>query len=196
MKVIGLTGGIGSGKSTVSAFLAKLGAVVIDADKIGHRALEEDKDIRYAIEAAFGKRVLGADGRIDRARLSEVVFGDQNSLSRLNQIMHQRMFAMVEAELSCYRGKGVGVVVLEAPILIEAGWASLADEIWVTIASQATSIERLEKSRGFSREQSLARMRSQLPSEERLKHADVVIDTDCPLKELETKVAVLWARFT
>ncbi len=192
MKVIGLTGGIGSGKSTVSWFLAELGAVIIDADKVGHKALKSDKDIRYAVEAAFGGEIMTARGEIDRKKLGNIVFGDLNCLSRLNQIMHYRMYGMVKAELEEYRRRGVEVVVLEAPLLIEAGWTSLADEVWVTVAAQSTVLKRLREKPGLSEKESLARIHCQLPSEERVKHADMVIDTDCGLDELKAKVGELW----
>ncbi len=192
MKVIGLTGGIGSGKSTVSRFLAELGAVIIDADKVGHKALKSDKDIRYAVEAAFGGEIMTAGGEIDRKKLGNIVFGDLNCLSRLNQIMHHRMYSMVKAELEEYRRRGVEVVVLEAPLLIEAGWTSLADEVWVTVAAQSTVLKRLREKLGLSEKESLTRIRCQLPSEERVKRADMVIDTDCSLDELKAKVGELW----
>ena len=194
MRVIGLTGGIASGKSTVSGFLAELGAVVIDADKVGHEALKSDKDVRYAVEAAFGGEILTSGGEIDRKKLGNIVFGDLNCLSRLNQIMHHRMYGMVEAELEKYRKQGVGVVVLEAPLLIEANWTSLVNEVWVTVADEPTVVKRLKKKLGLPEQESLARIRCQLSSEERVKHADVIVDTDCGLDELKAKVRELWQR--
>jgi len=122
------------------------------------------------------------------------VFSDLNRLSRLNQIMHHRMYGMVEAELEKYRQRGVDVVGLEATLLIEADWASLVDEVWVTVAAEPTVVKRLKEKLGLSERESLARIRCQLPSEERVKHADVVIDTDCPLDELKLKVGELWQR--
>ena len=97
MKVIGLTGGIGSGKSTVSRFLAELGAVVIDADKVGHEAFKPDTELWREVVAAFGKQVIAPDGNIDRKKLGEIVFGNPEALSRLNQIMHPRMYNRVKA---------------------------------------------------------------------------------------------------
>ena len=138
MKVIGLTGGIGSGKSKVSQFLAELGAVILNADEVGHEAFKPDTEIWRKVVAAFGRRILTPDGNIDRKRLGEIVFGNPESLSRLNQIMHPRMYALVKAQLEEYRRQGTRVVVLEAPLLIEAGWTSLVDEVWVTTASETT----------------------------------------------------------
>jgi len=192
MKVIGLTGGIGSGKSTVSQFLKELGAVIIDADKVGHEAFKPDTELWREVVAAFGRQILKPSGDIDRKRLGEAVFGNPELLSRLNQVMHPRMYDMVKAQLEEYRRQGVRVVVLEAPLLIEAGWTSLVDEVWVTVASESTVLRRLQEQVGLSEQQSLARIRSQLSSEVRVRHADVVINTDCNLGELKARVRELW----
>jgi len=194
MKVIGLTGGIGSGKSTVSQFLAELGAVILDADVVGHEALKPDTEVWHKVVAAFGRQILTPIGDIDRAKLGEIVFGKPESLSQLNQIMHPRMYDMVKAQLEEYRRQGVAAVVLEAPLLIEAGWTSLVDEVWVTVASESTVLRRLKERTGLSQAESLARIRSQLSPEERIKHADVVIDTDCSLDELKARVGELWEK--
>ena len=194
MKVIGLTGGIGSGKSTVAQFLAELGAVILDADKIGHEAFKPDSGGWREVVAAFGRQILAPDGNIDRKKLGEIVFGNAESLSRLNQIMHPRMYDMVKAQLEEYRQQGMRVAVLEAPLLLEAGWTSLVDEVWVTTASESTVLKRLEGRTGLSQAESLARIRSQLPSAERARHADVAINTDCSLDESKAKVKELWQR--
>ena len=192
MKVIGLTGGIGSGKSTVSQVLAELGATIIDADKVGHEAFKPDTELWREIVAAFGSEILSPGGDIDRNKLGEIVFGNPELLSQLNQIMHPRMYAIVKAQIEGYRRQGMAVVVLEAPLLIEANWTSLVDEVWVTVASEATVLKRLQEKVGLSQQQSLVRIRSQLPLEERIRYANVVINTDCSLDELETKVKELW----
>ncbi len=194
MKVIGLTGGIGSGKSTVVGFLAELGAVIIDADKVGHEAFEPDTELWREVVAAFGSQILAPTGDIDRKKLGEVVFGNPGSLARLNQIMHPRMYDMVKAQIEEYRQQGVGVVVLEAPLLLEAGWTSLVDEVWITAASESTVLRRLQEKVGLSRKQALARIRSQLSSEERIEQADVIIDTDCSLDEVQARVGELWQK--
>ncbi len=192
MKVIGLTGGIGSGKSTVSQFLAELGAVIIDADKIGHEAFKPDTEVWREVVASFGRQIITPSGDIDRKKLGEIVFGNSESLSRLNQIMHPRMYALVKTELEGHRRQGVDVAVLEAPLLMEAGWAALVDEVWVTVAPESTVLRRLKEYSGLSEQQSLARIRSQLSSAEREKHADVVINNDGDLNELKSKVEKLW----
>jgi len=194
MKVIGLTGGIGSGKSAVARLLAELGAVIIDADKIGHEALKPDTEVWCEVVSAFGQRILTPGGDINRKKLGEIVFGNPASLLKLNQIMHPRMYERVTAQLEEYRRRGVDVAVLEAPLLLEAGWASLVDEVWVTVAAETTVLRRLQERTGLSEPESLARIRSQLPVEERVNRADVIVDTDCDLDELEAKVKELWQR--
>ena len=193
-KVIGLTGGIGSGKSTVSQCLAELGAVIIDADKVGHEAFKPNTEAWHEVAATFGRQILTPSGEIDRKKLSEIVFSQPESLSRLNQIMHPRMHDMIKAQIEEYRRQGVDVVVLEAAILIEASWTSLVDEVWVTVASEATVLERLKKQRGLAEEQTLARIRSQLSLEERVRHADAVINNDGELDEVKAKVKELWEK--
>lgn len=194
MKVIGLTGGIGSGKSTVSRCLAELGAVVLDADKVGHEAFQPDTEAWHKVVAAFGRQILAPGGEIDRKKLGEIVFNQPESLSRLNQIMHPRMYDIAKARIEEYRQQGVEVVVLEAAVLIEAGWTSLVDEVWVTVVSEATVLRRLKEQRGLAEEQTLARIHSQLSSEERMKHADVVINNDGNLDEMKARVKELWSR--
>ena len=192
MKVIGLTGGIGSGKSTVARFLAELGAVIIDADKVGHEALESGTEIWREVVAAFGQQVLTPGGDIDRKKLGEMVFNDPEALSRLNRIMHSRMYDMVAARLDKHRRQGDRVVVLEAPLLLESGWTPLVDEVWVAVATEDTVLERLKERDGLSADDALARIRSQIPSAERTRRADVLIDTDGDLGELRARVKELW----
>jgi len=194
MKVIGLTGGIGSGKSTVSRFLKELGAVIIDADKVGHEALKPDTEAWRQVVASFGTGILKPNREIDRKKLGKIVFGNPEALARLNQIIHPPMYQLVKAQIEEYRRQGVKVVVLEVPLLIEAGWTSLVDEVWVTVAPEPTVVRRLKEKVGLSEPESMARIRSQLSSPERVKHADVVIDTDCRLGELREKVKEQWQR--
>ena len=194
MKIIGLTGGIGSGKSTVSQFLAELGAVVIDTDKVGHEAFKPGTESWQRVVAAFGSSIVTADGNIDRKKLGEIVFDSPVELLKLEQIIHPAISEIVIARIEEYRQQGVKVVVLEVPLLVEAGWASLVNEVWVTTAPEPVILRRLEERTGMTEQESLARMRSQLPSEERLKHADTVIDTNCTLDELRKKIKELWCR--
>ncbi|MFH1382770.1 MAG: dephospho-CoA kinase [Chloroflexota bacterium] len=193
-RVIGLTGGIGSGKSTVSRFLTELGAAVLDADKIGHEAFRPDTAIWREVVATFGKQILNDAGEIDRPRLGKMVFDNPEALARLNQIMHPRMYEIVKARIEEYRRQGADVIVLEAALLIEAGWTPLVDEVWVAVVSRDTVLKRLKKDRGLTEEQTLARINSQLSNEERTKHADVVINNDGDLADVKKQVKQLWEK--
>jgi dephospho-CoA kinase len=194
MIVIGLTGGILTGKSTVSEILAKLGAVIIDADKIGHEAYRPQTKVWREVVDAFGTGILMQNGEIDRKKLGDIVFNDPKALARLNEITHPAMHAMMKEEIEKLRNKGVDVVVLEAAVLIEANWTDLVDEVWVTVAPEETAVKRLQNRGGLSEQQARARIRSQLSSEERAKHADVIINTNCDLAEVRAKVERLWRR--
>ena len=192
MKVIGLTGGIGSGKSTVSRFLSELGAAVIDADKVGHEVFMPGTEAWREVVSAFGRQILNPQDDIDREKLGMLVFGNPDSLARLNRIMHPRIARVIKTRVTEYRQQEIAVVVIEAPLMVEVGWTLLVDEVWVTVATEKTVLERIKGRGGLSQAESLARIRSQLSSGERTKHADVVIDTDCSLDELKCRVGELW----
>jgi dephospho-CoA kinase len=192
--VIGLTGGIGSGKSTVSSFMARLGAVVLSADEIGHDALKPRTEIWQEVVCAFGKEILEADGEIDRQKLGDIVFNDAEALARLNQIMHPRMHGIAEKRIEELKQQGAEVVVLEAPLLVEANWLDLVDQVWVTAATEATVVGRLRQRSGLSEAEALARINSQLSSEERIRYADEVIDTNGTFNEVEVRIRELWGK--
>ncbi len=196
MKVIGLTGRIGSGKSTVSKYLGELGAVVIDADKVTHKVLSPGHEIGRNVIAEFGKGILIPDGEIDRKKLGDIVFNNPEALERLTEIMHPPMYEIVKNRIEEHRRRGTIVVILEVIALIEANWTPLTDEIWVTIASEDTVIKRIKEQRGMSEEQILSRIRSQLTTEEWIKHADIVIENNGDFNELKTKLDEQWARLT
>lgn len=193
-KVIGLTGGIGTGKSTVARLLADLGAVVIDADELGHEAYQPGTEVLREVAAAFGQQVLAPGDEIDRVKLGEIVFNNPEALARLNRIMHPQMYEIAKTRIDEYRRRKLAVVVLEAALLIEAEWTSLVDEVWVTIAPESKVLERLRKQRGLTHKETMARIRSRLPVEELLKHASAVINNEGGLDELKNRVTELWAR--
>ena len=192
MLVIGLTGNFGTGKTSVSQMLAELGAVVIDADKLGHKLLQPDTETYREILTAFGKSILKPNGKIDRNKLGKLAFADAASLNRLNQIMHPKMYEIAKRKIEEYLKTDTKIVVLEAALLIEAGWTPLVDQVWVTVAPEAIIVRRLKSGRELNEDQVLARLSTQMPSEEKAKQADVVIDTDCSLDELRTRVTELW----
>ena len=194
MTVVGLTGSICSGKSTIARFLARMGARVIDADEIGHEAYRPHSETWQQVVDAFGPGILAADGQIDRRRLSEIVFKDPEALRRLNGIMHPGMHRVAESRIARLKGEGAGVIVLEAPLLVEADWLDLVEEVWVARASEENSLKRCRDRSGLSEAQARARLASQMPPEEKARHADVIIDTDVSLEEVEGKVRELWER--
>jgi len=193
MKIIGITGGIGSGKSTVARFLAELGAVVIDTDKVGHDVLRSDGQIKWELVTAFGGEILTPHDHISREKLGELVFSDPQKLQLLNRIIHPEINRRVMAEIEKCRREGIRVLAFEAPLLFDVGWQELADEVWVTVAAEATILERLKTRTGLSRDRALTRIRAQSPPAELVSRADVVIDTDCSLEELRAEVVRLWA---
>jgi len=192
MKVIGLTGGIGTGKSTVAQFLAELGAAVIDVDKVGHQVLTANPDVFRKLVAAFDSRILTRNGDIDRRKLGAAVFERPEARVRLNKIIHPAMKKTVTAQIAAHRRQGTDLVVLDAPLLLDAGWQKMTDEVWVTAAPEATVLERLQKRSGLSAREARARISSQLPAGERLKHADVIVDTNVSLESLKAAVEKLW----
>lgn len=193
-RVIGLTGGIGSGKSAVSQFLAELGVVIIDADKIGHEAYQPNTDTWRELIKAFGKQILAADNTIDRKKLGTIVFSNPGSLEKLNSIVHPKMFQITKEQIEKAHRRGVKVVILDAPILFEANWDQLVDEVWVVVADEANVIRRAMARMGLPEEQIRSRIRSQMSDEERVKRADVVIHNDGTMEALRAKVKELWGR--
>jgi dephospho-CoA kinase len=196
MKVIGLTGGIGSGKSTVARFLRELGAEVIDTDIVGHEAFTPESETWRQVVAAFGKGILKPGGEIDRPKLGEVVFADKAALARLDGIVHPFIYRTVKDRLERFREQGRRVLVIEVPILVELepikpALADEVDEVWVTVAPEVAVIKRL-KAKGLPEDQARARIRTQLPASRRTPRANVVIDTDCTLEELRQRVKTLW----
>jgi dephospho-CoA kinase len=193
-KVIGLTGGMGSGKSTVSQLLAEFGAVIIDADKVGHEAYQSNTKTWRDLVAAFGRQIVAQDGSIDRKKLGAIVFGSPEQLEHLNHIVHPRMFEMMKERIEQYRQQGVKVVVLDAAILFEANWTPLVDEIWVVIASESLVITRAKARTGLPEEQIRSRLNSQMPVEEKVKKANVVIQNDGTFEDLQVQVRNLWGK--
>jgi dephospho-CoA kinase len=191
-RVIGLTGGMGSGKSTVSQIMAELGAAIIDADKVGHEAYQANTKTWRDVVATFGKEVIAQDGSIDRKKLGSIVFGNPVQLERLNRIVHPRMFDMMRERIEQYKRQGIKVVVLDAAILFEANWTPLVDEVWVVIASEPVVISRTVARTGLPEEQIRSRLRSQMSNEERIKLAYHVIRNDGSLEDLRAKVQELW----
>ena len=194
MYVIGLTGGIGSGKSTVAQMLQQQGAKLLSADAVGHEVYEPGRPAWQEIVDAFGREVVGSDGKIDRKKLGPIVFSDPEQLRRLNAITHPRMKELMREKLEAERGGGARIAVLEAALLFDAGWDDLTDEVWVTVAPPEVAAKRTAERSGISVEEALSRIGAQMSNEERIARSQVVIDTDCPLDQTQKQVSEEWER--
>lgn len=189
---VGLTGGIGAGKSEVSRLLASYGAVVVDADKIAREVVEPGTPGLDAVVAVFGEGILAADGRLDRPALGAIVFADPEKLKILNGLVHPLVGAR-SAELERAAAPDA-VVVHDVPLLTENGLAGLYDLVVVVDASPETQLDRLVRLRGTSEADARGRMAAQATREQRLAVADLVIDNDGPLEALEPQVREVWRK--
>jgi dephospho-CoA kinase len=193
MLTIGLTGGIGSGKTTVSKILAELGAPVLDADKVAHSTYAPGAAAYDKVVAAFGRGILGANGAVDRSKLGPIVFARPEKLKELTDAVWPATLDALRKAVAEMRGRGEKLpIVVEAAILIEANWMPMFNEIWLVTASRERVIERVERDRGMKPEQTEARIRAQLPDSERVRHASLVIRNDGTLDELRVEVERIW----
>jgi dephospho-CoA kinase len=192
---VGLTGGIGSGKSAVSARLAALGAVVLDADKAARAVVEPGTPGLAQVAETFGPAVLTQDGSLDRAKLAAIVFGDKAALAKLNAIVHplvhQHMRAAEEAAIAA--GGARLVIVHDVPLLAEGGRGTEFDLVVVVDVPAEVQLERLSAQRGMPEDQARARMAAQATREQRLAVADIVIDNSGTLADLDRRVAEVWS---
>ena len=188
---IGLTGGIGSGKSTAARRFAELGALVVDADAIAREVVEPGTPGLAAVVAEFGERVLDADGRLDRPRLGELVFADEAARARLNAIVHPLVRARV-AEILGAAPAGT-VTVQDVPLLVETGQAGSFDLVVVVEAPADVRVDRLVRDRGLPADQARARIAAQATDEQRRAAADVVLANDGTPEDLRAQVDRLWA---
>lgn len=192
MKTLGVTGGIGSGKTTVCRFLEEQGARVFYADIEAKRIMQEDPEARAEIEAAFGPESYTDEGALDRAYLAEQVFGDEERLERLNAIVHPRVFASFEAATERAREEDVPLLVHEAALIFEAGGDAHVDAVAVVDAPEAARVARVVERDDVTPDAVRARMGHQLPPEELRRRADYVIENDGTLDDLRDKTIALY----
>jgi len=191
--VVGLTGGIGAGKSTVASLLAELGAEVIDADRIGHQAYRPGSEGFARVVEAFGPGVVGADGAIDRRALGALVFADPAARARLDALVHPLIAAEVGRRIVAARAEGFArPLVVEAAILLEAGWSPLVDRVWVVSTRRENVIARVMTARGMTRAEVERRLDAQMSDAERRRHADLVLENDDSPAALRAAVEAAW----
>ena len=189
--IVGLTGGIGCGKSEAAAYLETLGAVHIDADAISRELTQSDDETLRLIREQFGDEVFAADGTLDRAKLAGVVFNSEPHRRALEKIMHPRVQSHVWSQIESAGENGAKVVVLDVPLLFETGMDVLCNETWTVTAGPETQLARVT-ARGLTVEQAQARIRSQMDSEDRMKRSTRVIDTDRSVERTRSELNSLY----
>ncbi|MEA4969173.1 MAG: dephospho-CoA kinase [Candidatus Pelethousia sp.] len=194
MPVIGLTGSMAAGKSTVARHLAKLGAYVADADQAARQVVLPGTAGLRALTERFGPGILRPDGTLDRPALSAIAFGDVAALADLNAITHPRIRALLEAELAKARAEGAQAAVLDAALLLEARWQDLCDEVWLVTAPVEARLNRAMARDGLSREAAQARMATQMPEEEKRALADVILENGGSIETLFAQTEAAYAR--
>jgi dephospho-CoA kinase len=190
MYVIGITGGIGSGKSTVAARVAARGVPVLDADAISHEVTAAGGRAMEEIAAAFGKRAVRSDGALDRRGMAQLVFKERPALDRLSAIVHRHVLAVMGERLAAMKEKGAKAVALDVPIPVKTGFLDLCDAVWVVHASEAARISRLA-ARGMKEDEARRRIAVQIPEEEYLALADEVLENEGDLDALTRRVDAL-----
>ncbi|HKL75231.1 MAG TPA: dephospho-CoA kinase [Halanaerobiales bacterium] len=191
--IIGLTGGIAAGKSTVARILASLGAYIINADKIGHNILEKNKNAYNDVIDEFGEIIAKNNGKIDRKKLGEIVFSDKDKLKKLENITHPYIIEEIKYETK-EKIKDYHHLVLDVPLLFETGLENIVDITWVVVCSYEKQIERIAKRDGLSREEAKKRIASQMETSQKVKLADFVIYNNGNKKELNNKVLRKWRK--
>ena len=194
MLKVGLTGGIASGKTTVAGMLAVRGCRILDADRIAHQLMAPGQPAYEEIVRVFGRGILDASGAVDRKRLGEIVFADAARRAELNRILHPRVIAEIEKEfVRLAAAEPEGVAVVEAALLVEAGYHQRLDKLIVTVCSREQQLERLIKMTGLASAQAEQRLAAQLPLEEKRRYADYEIDCSDALADTERQVEKLVA---
>lgn len=189
--VVGVTGSFGTGKTFVASIFKSLGAKVLDADRIAHKAMKKATPAYKRIVGEFGIGILGKDGEIDRKKLSEVVFSDRRSLEALNKIVHPAVIRFIKSKI---RKTNRGVIVIDAPLLVEANLVGIVDRLVVVTASRAAQIKRCAKRFGMKREDIIRRIENQIPISRKINMADFVVDNNGTRSKTRKQVKAIWRR--
>ena len=197
MKIIGLTGNIGSGKSSVARMFRELGAEIIDADQIARDVVKHGTPALEELIYAFGEQILNQDRSLNRQAVGDIVFNDKEKRETLNSIIHPRIYEEINKRLRELEAKNTDVAIIEAALIVEKkGLINLIDKLVVVSVDKAVQTERLMKRDGLSPEDISARINSQMENEEKIKHADYVIDNNQDLALTERQVAEIWEKLT
>lgn len=195
--IIGLTGSIGSGKSTVSARLKSLGALILDADIIAREVVEIGTEGLKQIERVFGSEAIAADGSLDRKAVARIVFADSEKRQQLNGIIHPAVLSELKRRSSAQQAKDrIRLIIWDVPLLIEAGWADLTDSVWLVTAPMQTRLERIIARDGCTLSQAENRIRAQLSEDEKRRYSNEVIDNSLGLAELYAQTDKLYHKYT
>lgn len=190
MKIVGIVGGIASGKTCAAQLFREHGAVVLDADKIGHQVLRET-EIRKAAEKRWGKGIIDAEGQIDRKHLAKLVFGNKEELAFLEKLTHPHIREQILAEIDGLRQSGVYAVILDAALLLEAGWQSMCEKI-VFIETSPENREKRADDRGWTKEELIQRESQQLSLEKKRALADYTIRNNGSMEDLRQEICLVW----
>ena len=194
MKVLGLTGGIGSGKSMVASMFTQLGADVIDADQLAREVVEPGEPALKEIATAFGKDVLLPDGRLNRGKLARIIFADPVARGTLNAITHPRIRERMDAEITARRSRA-GVLVADIPLLYENNRTRAVETVIVVWVDPKTQLRRLQERDGLSKEEARQRIAAQMPLDEKRARADVVIDNSGSRENTRRQVEAVYRRY-
>lgn len=192
MKIIGLTGGIASGKSTVATILSKLGAIIIDADKVSRKVVMPGEPAYAEIRKVFGDQVFLQDGNINRKLLGQIIFNDHEKRNMLNIITHPRIIAEFNKMIAQYEKKGHEAIVLEVPLLLETGMDKIVDEVWLVAVDEKTQIQRIGKRDGLTKAEALQIMATQMPTRDKMEKANIIIDGNQDYGDLYAYLVTLW----
>lgn len=192
--ILGVTGSFGSGKTTVARLFKSRYTKIIDADRLAHRLFRPGSPTYKRIAAVFGRRIIGDNRRIGRKKLAGIVFNKRSELKKLNQIIHPQVIRIIRSQIKSSRG--VRIIILDVPLLIEAGLRKMVDKLIVVKISQAKQIERIRKKTSLRKSDILKRIRSQIALRRKLRLADFIIDNNGTIKETKRQVAeirrLLW----
>lgn len=197
MKIYGLTGNIGTGKSTVAGILERFGAKIIDADKIARDVVKPGKPAWKQIVGHFGRNILNPDRTVNRKKLGKIVFADKNELERLNSFTHPHILEEINESISEYKEDGTEITIIEAALLNrESPLGRKLDGIIAVTAENEIKLERIIKRDQISRDEALSRLVSQVSEDEKVKDSDFVLNNSSDIKQLEKQVATLWRSLT